>query len=112
MGLNAYRQEKVGREMTAPAILTEETLGLLSLGRNLFREPFDPHLKQNNLRSRGQAGKAPMREARFFPYAPTPPLCIPSRHQPPWAATCHPKRCLRSKGNRRPEWMLRAYVPS
>jgi len=45
MGLNAYRQEKVGGEMTAPAILTEETLGLLSLGRNLFREPFDPHRK-------------------------------------------------------------------
>ena len=45
MGLNADRQEKVGGKMTAPAILTEETLGLLSLGRNLFREPFDPHLK-------------------------------------------------------------------
>ena len=48
--------------MTAPAILTEETLGLLSLGRNLFREPFDPHRNQSNLQPRGQAGKAPMRE--------------------------------------------------
>ena len=36
----------------------------------------------------------------------------PTRHQPPGAATCHPKRCIRSKGNRRPEWMLRAYTPS
>ena len=62
MRLNAYRQEKVRGEMTAPAILTEETLGLLSLGRTLFREPFDPHRNQSNLQPRGQAGKAPMRE--------------------------------------------------
>ena len=66
MRLNAYRQEKVRGEMTVPAILTEETLGLLSLGRNLFREPFDPYRNQSNLQPRGQAGKAPMREVRSF----------------------------------------------
>ena len=31
--------------MTAPAILTEETLGLLSLGRNLFYRPCGRLLK-------------------------------------------------------------------
>jgi len=43
-----YKSEK----MTAPAILTEETLGHLSLGRNLFRRPFDPQGKQSKLKVR------------------------------------------------------------
>jgi hypothetical protein len=43
--------------MTAPAILTEETLGHLSLGRNLFCRPFDPQRKQSELKVRTQAGK-------------------------------------------------------
>ena len=43
--------------MTAPAILTEETLGHLSLGRNLFRRPFDPQIKYSKLKLRKQAVK-------------------------------------------------------
>ena len=38
------------------------------------------------------------------------PTC--SRHPRPGAATCHPKRFKRSKGNRRPGCMLRTHDPS